>query len=140
MRAIQYLGLAGAPGDTVRLLRETPAYAEPVPAAGVRTALRRHVPAALADAFVQANSRSVRVAPLALGADRVVVLVRGWGADGPPRYVLDLTRPGFTASGDSAVVGLASTCGPLCGRSWKLLLTRGPSGWRVARTLEEALH
>lgn len=120
-----------------------PAPAPPAEDSGrVPRALVGGVPATLWRAYVAANTagRPVRL-PTRLGGRHVVVTDAG--PPDPPaalRYVHVVSRVGFTPGGDSAIVRVSQSCGPLCGSSALLLVTRDLDGWRVTRALWHALH
>lgn len=48
------------------------------------------------------------------------------------RPVIGLSLPGWSASGDSALVDIFEGCGVLCGEGQGLVLRRTERGWRVA--------
>ena len=48
--------------------------------------------------------------------------------------IFSLTRPGFTASGDTAFLMVTRSCGNLCGRVDGLLVAREKKRWRVVTT------
>jgi hypothetical protein len=108
-----------------------------VPASAVRAFALANVPAG-----PTARPRRVRL-PAEIAGQAVVVtdssvhqLNGGWAGGSPARVVYVLSRAGFSAGGDTAVVQVAHTCGGLCGGGMLLLVVRGPGGWARAGILE----
>lgn len=49
--------------------------------------------------------------------------------------IVSLSRVGFNASGDQAIVYVANTCGGLCGKGYYVLLTESSGSWKIERDL-----
>ena len=106
---------------------------------------RRRAPATALRAFALANMQAGRVRlPPAVRRRAVVVMdspvhqLDGGGR--PPRWVYVLSRVGFSAAGDTALVLRQHTCGALCGSTMLLLMVRGPAGWARGDVLETYFH
>jgi len=103
---------------------------------------RGDVPVALLRAFVRANTQPVRATiPRSLHGKTLLPLssLPRYGP-GPLRYVLYVSRAGFSTGGDSALVHVSHTCSPLCGTSALVLAVRRREGWHVESELSMARH
>lgn len=112
--------------------------------------IQKGVPAGLARNYVTRSAQRVSVDAARFTTRRVnlvswlpswplaqAMVLRSGVIDG----VLIVSRPGFDASGDHALVWVASICGDNCGDSALLLMDREPDGrWRRARTVARHLR
>ena len=108
----------------------------------LRLSLTRRVSLELRLAYTMANleGRQMRL-PRARAGHRVVA------ADAAPpaspehlRYVHELSRAGFNARGDSALVLVSSICGMVCGHGSMALVVQQDGRWHVAKTLDQWQH
>ena len=91
------------------------------------------LPAALWRAWRVANMQGRRLdLPERLGRRRLRMVPRPLSPDRMDEEVYHVSRVGV--SGDSALVEVQRNCGPVCGTSFMLLVTRDRRGrWRIAR-------
>jgi hypothetical protein len=101
---------------------------------------RAGVPPAVWGSFQRANRATVRLCDcfgrpgvhLESGADSV----RPAPLPGGERWAaVHFSGVGYNARGDTALVFAAQNCGPLCGASYLLLMTRRGRAWTVAQRL-----
>ncbi len=129
-----------APQNGGRLFASEAAADAWADSAGPPTA--RGAPTHLRRAYARANARRVAITvPRSVKGRPVVVAA----ADPPdasarPRFVLTMSRPGFSARGDTAIIFASHICGPLCGTSAMLLTVRSNRGWAVERMLWSVYH
>jgi len=91
-------------------------------------------------AFWRAN-RTVRRLPASFtipGRTVQLVAERPDRADGAQIYYI--SRVGFNAAQDSALVFVASICGPLCGHGKRKLYVDAVGGWKEAATLASVMY
>jgi hypothetical protein len=95
------------------------------------------VPRRLRDDYVAAQRNERRLVQVPAIAGRVIQFDSTTHLDfsGRPRWVMRISRVGFNAARDSAVVTTSYGCGPLCGRFATVLLARTADGWKIVATL-----
>lgn len=98
------------------------------------------VPRRLRDDYVAAQRNERRLMQLPTIPGRVIQFDSTTELDfsGPSRWVMRISRVGFNAARDSAVVTTSYGCGSLCGRFATVLLVRTADGWKIVATLSMA--
>lgn len=99
------------------------------------------VPRRLREDYIAAQRNERRLSQLPAVAGRAVHFDSTTQAylSGAPRWVMRISRVGFSSARDSAVVTMSYTCGPLCGRFGTVLLERKVDRWEIVATLFAAV-
>lgn len=125
-------------GDTIWLLQDLNAFLSR-PVEGVDLAAWDahwpHVPRGITSDFRSAQRRGRRLARLPVIDGRPVRF--DWDPApmvGAARWVVEVSRVGFNAALDSAIVHVSVVCGPVCG-SGRTVLLANTGGWAIVQTL-----